>query len=192
MDCECTLSHLQSPLFLVTSYTYNLFSFSYTSHSSFRGVSSPYIAFYQLDGPYLGYSLLNNHTLHYFTCPDYFCLSVSPYLQPFQVSVNHTIHYAFTQLFSKSIYHSLSTLNSQSIRPISRCHTTNRFINHSVFQIALVCVIFLPLLVTFCVCYFSLIHFLRHKPIVGTAETRQRARKRKVRHYTNTHNSIGK
>ncbi|KAK3890065.1 hypothetical protein Pcinc_005980 [Petrolisthes cinctipes] len=94
------------------------------------GVSSPYIAFYELDGPYLGYSLLNNHTLHYFTCPDYFCLSLSPYLQP--------------------------------------------------FQIALVCVIFLPMLVIFCVCYLGLIQFLRHKPIVGTAERRQRAKKRKV------------
>ncbi|KAK4324154.1 hypothetical protein Pmani_005157 [Petrolisthes manimaculis] len=94
------------------------------------GVSSPYLAFYELDGPYLGYSLLNNDTLDYITCPDYFCLSVSPYLQP--------------------------------------------------FQIALVCVIFLPLLVIFCVCYLGLIQFLRHKPIVGTTERRQRAKKRKV------------
>ncbi|KAK3854184.1 hypothetical protein Pcinc_039315 [Petrolisthes cinctipes] len=46
--------------------------------------------------------------------------------------------------------------------------------------IALVCVIFLPLLVIFCVCYLGFIQFMRHKPIVGTAERRQRTKKRKV------------
>ncbi|XP_042889541.1 substance-K receptor-like [Penaeus japonicus] len=48
------------------------------------------------------------------------------------------------------------------------------------YQGILTCLIFVPLLVAFLVCYSRLIVFLRHRPAVGAADSRQSRRKRKV------------
>ncbi|KAG7168898.1 RYamide receptor-like 1 [Homarus americanus] len=93
------------------------------------GVSAPYVVYYGLGGPYLGYSMNGNLTMT-LTCPDYFCWSE-------EASIHR-------------------------------------------YQVALVCITFLPLLFTFCACYTIVIHFLRGQPTLSHGHTRQLARTHKV------------
>ncbi|XP_069989692.1 neuropeptide FF receptor 2-like [Penaeus vannamei] len=63
--------------------------------------------------------------------------------------------------------------------PVYFCWSSSSF-TVQMYQGFLTCLIFMPLLIVFLVCYARLIAFLRQRPTVGAADLRQRGRKRKV------------